>query len=77
LFKVGTAQNHGGSDDTTLRTELIKALNLDPSKKTDQGGGAWRVTLNGGKGYLVYRVNGTDATIVHYHWNHNMDGALP
>ena len=73
LYKSGSAENHAASDDVTLRTELIRALNMDESKKQDQGGGVWRVRINDGHGYLVYKVVGVDATIFHYHWNYNLD----
>lgn len=77
FYKAGSAEKHATSDDTTLRTELIKALNLPAAKKEDQGGGVYRVRINEGKGYLVYRtpVGGVpnSASIFHYHWNYHLD----
>jgi hypothetical protein len=77
LFKTGSAQKHATSDDTTLRTELIKALNLDEAKKEKQGGGVYRVKINDGKGYMVYKAPLGDvpktAAIFHYHWNYHLD----
>jgi hypothetical protein len=59
-----------------LKTELIKALNAAPNKKEDQGGGVFRMKINDGHGYVVYKV-GVDgpnsAAIFHYHWNYNLD----
>lgn len=76
LYKTGSAENHATSDDVTLRTELIKALNAPDTLKESQGNGVYRVKINGGKGYLVYKLNvqGPDtAAIFHYHWNYRLD----
>ena len=77
LYKAGSAEKHATSDDTTLKTELIKALNLPDGQKEAQGNGEYRVRINGGKGYLVYRtpVGGipNSAVIFHYHWNYHLD----
>jgi hypothetical protein len=77
LYKTGSAEKHKTSDDVTLKTELIKALNAPDSKKQDQGGGVVRYKINDGKGYLVYKspVNNlpNTAAIFHYHWNYNLD----
>jgi hypothetical protein len=74
LYKTGSAENHKASDDTTLKTELIRALNS--SKKESQGGGVYRVKINDGKGYVVYKTPldvPNSAAIFHYHWNYNLD----
>ena len=76
LYKTGSAENHKTSDDTTLRTELIKALNAPAAKKQAQGGGVYRMKINDGLGYIVYKegVAGMKtAAIFHYHWNYNLD----
>jgi hypothetical protein len=77
LYKAGSAEKHAASDDTTLKTELIKALNTaKPGLTQDQGGGVFRYKINDGKGYIVYKlgVSGTNsAAIFHYHWNYTMD----
>lgn len=76
LYKAGSAENHAVSDDTTLKTELIRALNARPNTKEDQGGGVFRYKINEGKGYLVYKVGvmgANSAAIFHYHWNYNLD----
>lgn len=76
LYKTGSAENHRTSDDTTLRTELIKALNAPASRKEAQGNGVYRLKINDGKGYIVYKepVNGPNsAAIFHYHWNYHLD----
>jgi hypothetical protein len=77
LYKAGSAENHAASDDATLRQALIQALNAPTgSGKIDQGGGVFRVKINDGIGYLVYKlgVDGADsAAIFHYHWNYNLD----
>jgi len=76
LYKSGSAQNHRTSDDTTLKTELIKALNAPAAAKQAQGGNVFRYKINDGKGYIVYKlgVNGANsAAIFHYHWNYTLD----
>ncbi len=74
LYKAGSAEKHATSDDVTLKTELIKALNA--TVKENQGGGVFRVKINGGKGYVVYKtgVDGPNsAAIFHYHFNYHLD----
>ncbi len=75
LYKSGSAEKHAASDDQTLKTELIKAMNADASKKEAQGDGVYRFKINDGLGYLVYRMGPVpnEATIFHYHWNYSMD----
>lgn len=76
LYKAGSAEKHKASDDITLKTELLKALNLPDSLKEHQKQGVVRVKINQGHGYLVYKLNsvGTNsATIFHYHWNYHLD----
>jgi hypothetical protein len=76
LYKAGSAENHRLSDDQALKTELIKALNAKPNMQEDQGGGVFRVKINDGHGYIVYKVgvDGPDtAAIFHYHWNYTLD----
>ena len=76
LYKAGSAENHRLSDDQTLTTELIKALNARSNMQEAQGNGVFRVKINNGKGYVVYKVgvDGPDsAAIFHYHWNYNLE----
>ncbi|HWQ56160.1 MAG TPA: hypothetical protein VN442_20910 [Bryobacteraceae bacterium] len=76
LFKTASAEKHASSDDVTLKTELIKGLNLDASKKQAQGGGVYRVKINDGYGYMVYKSPleaPNTAAIFHYHWNYSLD----
>jgi hypothetical protein len=76
LYKAGSAQNHRASDDLTLKTELIRALNALPGTTEAQGNNLFRYKINGGKGYIVYKlgVNGPNsAAVFHYHWNYSMD----
>jgi len=76
LYKAGSAENHRLSDDEELRSQLQRALNLPPEKKENQGNGVFRVRINEGEGYLVYKlgVDGPDsAAIFHYHWNYKLD----
>lgn len=76
LYKAGSAENHAASDDITLKTALIQALNVSAPPKEDQGGGVYRLRINNDLGYSVYKlgVDGADsAAIFHYHWNYNLD----
>ena len=79
LYKTSSAQNHRTSDDQSLKTELIRALNAPfSSNKIDQGDGVVRFKINDGHGYLVYKrpaIIGvaTSAAIFHYHWNYTLD----
>jgi hypothetical protein len=81
LYKTSSAENHATADDQTLKTALISAMCAAVGgNKTDQGGGVFRVRINGGLGYLVYRTPanpgagaGLTAAIFHYHWNYNLD----
>lgn len=78
LYKAGSAQKHAASDDITLKQALIRALNAPANKKESQGSGVFRVRINEGHGYLVYRMNPREleAVIFHYHWNYRMDDPL-
>jgi len=77
LYKAGSAENHATSDDTTLKRALIKALNLPGAQQQHQGDGVYRVRINDGNGYLVYRTPidavPNTAVIFHYHWNYQLD----
>lgn len=76
LYKTGSAEKHSVSDDVTLTTELIKALNAPDMRKESQGNGVFRMKINDGKGYLVYKLNvqgPNTAAIFHYHWNYHLD----
>lgn len=79
LYKDGSAQRHASADDTTLRTALISALSAPLSaNKTAQGNGVYRVRINSGNGYLVYKTPCVpnvprSASIFHYHWNYHLD----
>ncbi|MBE8232841.1 MAG: hypothetical protein HAW67_03840 [Endozoicomonadaceae bacterium] len=75
LYKSGSAENHRSSDDQTLKQALIQALSSPLENKEDQDNGVYRVRINDGHGYLVYKVIPKDkkATIFHYHWNYNLD----
>lgn len=76
LEATESAFKHGGSDKISLKMELQKALNIKDSEKEDQGDNTYKVRINSGKGYLVYKLDGTKATLFHYHWNYNLDGPL-
>ncbi len=56
LYKSFFEQKHKAPDDTTLRQTLIKALNAPLSEKTAQEDNCYRYPINGGKGYLVYKL---------------------
>jgi hypothetical protein len=76
LYKTGSAENHRTSDDQTLKTALIQALNAPDAQKQFQADGSVRFKINTGKGYVVYKtgVSGPDsAAIFHYHWNYTLD----
>ena len=81
LYKTATAENHSSADDATLKAALISGLTAAVGgNKTAQGGGVFRVRINGGQGYIVYRTPagpgagaGLTAAIFHYHWNYNLD----
>jgi hypothetical protein len=76
LYKDGSAENHKISDDESLKLALIQALNGKDDTKQAQPGNVFRVKINNGKGYLVYKlgVDGPNsASIFHYHWNYNLD----
>jgi putative component of toxin-antitoxin plasmid stabilization module len=81
LYKTSSAENHKSADDVTLKSALISALTAAVGGgKSDQGGGVFRVRINEGKGYVVYRTPagpgagaGLTAAIFHYHWNYNLD----
>ena len=76
LYKTGSAENHATSDDQSLKTALIQALNASAALKQVQPDGAVRFKINSGKGYVVYKtgVSGVDsAAIFHYHWNYTLD----
>jgi putative component of toxin-antitoxin plasmid stabilization module len=77
LYKADSAGKHATSDEITLKQEFIKALNLPESSKEPQGDGVYRVRINGGKGYLVYRTPLNDvpnsAVMFHFHWNYHLD----
>jgi putative component of toxin-antitoxin plasmid stabilization module len=76
LYKSSSAQNHATADDQTLKTALIRALSqVISADKVEQDPGVFRVKINSGNGYLVYRVDATacEAVIFHYHWNYNLD----
>ncbi len=77
LYKEASATKHAASDDITLKAELIRALNAADNKKENQGNGVYRFRINGGKGYLVYKINlngvPNTACVFHYHWNYTMD----
>lgn len=77
LYKTSSAQNHKTADDTTLKQALMAALSkpIGPDK-TQQEPNVFRVKINSGIGYLVYKlgVAGPDsAAIFHYHWNYTLD----
>ncbi len=76
LYKTGSAENHRTSDDQTLKTALIQALNASAAQKQFQVDGSVRFKINSNKGYVVYKtgVSGVDsAAIFHYHWNYTLD----
>ena len=71
-----SVDKHAGSELLTLKPEFIKALNLPDAKKEAQGGGVFKVRINDGKGYIVYRtpVDGVpnSAMVFHFHWNYHL-----
>jgi hypothetical protein len=79
LYKTGSAENHATSDDVTLKQALMQAMSAPVGpNKNEQERGVFRVKINSGLGYLVYKLgvdtNVTDsAAIFHYHWNYNLD----
>ncbi|MBD8528888.1 MULTISPECIES: hypothetical protein [unclassified Massilia] len=79
LYKTASAQGHATADDTTLRTALIRALNMQTGgDKVHQGAGVYRVRINNRRGYLVYKTpcihgQAASAAIFHYHWNYHLD----
>jgi putative component of toxin-antitoxin plasmid stabilization module len=79
LYADESATKHSGADNERLRLELQKALNAPDSAKVEQEKGVFRVKINQGKGYLVYKTNLNDvpntAMIFHYHENYFLDGS--
>lgn len=80
LYKTASAEKHRSSDDESLRFALIRAINAPDQNKEDQGGGVYRMRINEGNGYIVYKVNlngvPNTAAIFHYHWHYNLDMPL-
>jgi hypothetical protein len=76
LYKAGSAEKHSGSDDETLRKALQSAMNQPDNKKQYQGNNVYRVKINNGNGYVVYKtgvIGVNSAAIFHYHWHYNLD----
>jgi hypothetical protein len=78
LYKEGSAERHSGADNEELRSQLQKALNMSDTNpnKIFQGKDVYKVKINEGIGYLVYKVKvrgDYSACIFHYHWNYYLD----
>ena len=78
LYISDSAQKHGASDEITLKVAFKQALGaaVDGIKKKEQEAGVFRVKINDGKGYIVYKMKSPDdnsACLFHYHWNCNFD----
>lgn len=82
LYKNFSAQNHAISSDEDLRLHFTQALSrpVGDGKVYQENDDSYRVSINNGKGYLVYKIpavsdNPNSAVIFHYHWNYNLDGS--
>jgi hypothetical protein len=79
VYGTESAKKHSGSDPETLRKELQKALNAPPNKQIAQGDGVFKVYINEGNGYVVFKLNDPGplcAKIFHYHWHYELDNPL-
>lgn len=79
LYKASSAEKHAVSDQQTLTFEFKKALTAPVSAtKVHQGNGVYRVKVNNGNGYVVYKTPAQpnlpkSACIFHFHWHYNLD----
>jgi hypothetical protein len=79
LYKTSSAEKHGIATDPILKSALISAPTAPVSStKVQQEPGVYRVKINDGLGYLVYKLgvepgNPNSAAIFHYHWNYHLD----
>lgn len=78
LYITSSAQKHAASDTITLAQAFKKALSapVDGFNKKEQEPGVFRVKINNGNGYIVYKLKSPDddsACLFHYHWNYKMD----
>lgn len=78
LYITPSAKKHAASDTTTLAQAFKRALSakVDGINKKEQEAGVFRVKINSGNGYIVYKLKTPDdnsACLFHYHWNYKMD----